>query len=72
MVHQLMTLDAVVVANVTTVVAVTGEVGPALERCFPPMPNITMKVIALGTHATLSYLAKNISEFYGQGLIPYQ
>ena len=56
MVHQLITLDAVVVVNVMIVAGVTGTVGGALVRCLPPTPNMIMKVRTLGIHATLSNL----------------
>ena len=57
MIHQLMTLDAIVVLNDTIVAAEAGEPGGMLlPRCFPPSPSITMKVIALGIHAIVSYL----------------
>ena len=57
MIHQLMTLDAIVVPNDTIVTAEAGEPGGMLlPRCFPPSPSITMKVIALGIHAIVSYL----------------
>lgn len=54
--HQLITEDAVVVAKVITVEAVTGTVAGAFVRCFPPRPKSTMNVMTLGIHATLSYL----------------
>ena len=56
MVHQLITLDAVVVVNVMIVAGVTGTVGGALVRCLPPTPNMIMKVRTLGIHAILSNL----------------
>ena len=55
MVHQLITLDAVVVANVITDAAVTGPGAGALTRCLPPTPSMMMKVITFGIHAALSY-----------------
>lgn len=54
--HQLITLEAVVVAKVMTLAAVTGAGAGALRRCFPPMPNMIMKVITLGIQAIDSYL----------------
>lgn len=54
--HQLITLDAVVVANVMIFAGVTGMVGGALVRCLPPTPNMIMKVRTFGIHAMLSYL----------------
>ena len=54
--HQLITEDAVVVANVITEDAVTGAVAGALLRFFPPIPSNTIKVMTLGIQATLSYL----------------
>ena len=56
MVHQPITLDAIVVVNVTIVAGVMGTVGGALVRCLPPTPNMIMKVKTLGIHAILSYL----------------
>ena len=56
MVHQPITLDAIVVVNVTIVAGVMGTVGGALVRCLPPTPNMIMKVRTLGIHAMLSYL----------------
>lgn len=57
--HQLITLDAVVVANVTTEAAVIGAVGGAFVKCLPPRPSIIINAITLGIHATLSYLTKS-------------
>ena len=54
--HQLITLDATVVAYVTTDDAVTGAVGGALTKCFPPRPSMIIKVITFGIQARLSYL----------------
>lgn len=54
--HQLMTLAAIVVMKVTTLVAVTGAVDGALLRCLPPTPSMMMKVIAFGIHAALSQM----------------
>ena len=56
--HQLITEDAVVVANVITEDAVTGAVAGALLRFFPPIPSNTIKVMTLGIQATLSYLSE--------------
>lgn len=58
--HQLITLEAVVVANVMTDAAVTGPGAGALTRCFPPTPSIIMNVITFGIHAALSYLTCQI------------
>lgn len=54
--HQLTTLEAVVVAKVTAEDAVTGPAAGALTRCLPPTPNMIMNVITFGIHAILSYL----------------
>ena len=59
--HQLITEDAVVVANVITEDAVTGAVAGALLRFLPPLPNNTIKVMTLGIQATLSYLSEKRS-----------
>ena len=55
--HQLMTLEAIVVANDKTEAADAGSPGGMwLPRCFPPVPSIVMNAIKLGNHATVSYL----------------
>lgn len=59
--HQLITEDAVVVANVITEDAVTGAVAGALLRFFPPIPSNTIKVMTLGIQATLSYLSESVN-----------
>ncbi len=57
--HQLMTLDATVVANDRMVAADAGSPGGMwLPRCLPPVPSITMKATTLGIHATVSYLCE--------------
>lgn len=56
--HQLMTLDATVVPYDKIAAAEAGSPGGMLlPRWFPPMPSMTMNVIALGIHATVSYLS---------------
>ena len=59
--HQLMTLEAIVVANDRTEAVDAGSTGGMrLPRCFPPVPSIVMKAIPLGIHATVSYLEGEI------------
>ena len=55
--HQLMTLDATVVANDRMEAAGAGPPGGMwLPRCLPPAPSITTNAMTLGIHATVSYL----------------
>ncbi len=60
MMHQLITLEAVVVAKVITFAGVTGIVGGAFVKCFPPTPSIMMNIITLGNQTMLSYLVHDI------------
>lgn len=69
--HQLRTLDAVVVANVMTFARVTGPVGGALTRCLPPTPSRIMNVMTFGIHATLSYLRETVSVSRYQGKLEH-
>ena len=63
--HQLMTLDAVVVANDRIVAADAGSPGGMwLPKCLPPVPSITMNTMTLGIHATVSYLCAGRCSHY--------
>ena len=59
--HQLMTLDAIVVAKVTILAVVGGSDGGAFDKFCPPRPSIIIKAMTLGIHATLSYLHTKLS-----------
>jgi hypothetical protein len=52
-----MTLDAIVVVQDNTFAAVVGSVRGARLICFAPTASMTMKAIALGIQAILSYLS---------------
>jgi hypothetical protein len=50
------TKPAIVDAKLKTATGVAGTSGGGIDRCFPPTPKATIKVITTGIQATFSYL----------------